>query len=153
MFPSAASSALSPRAICTGVLGTWLLCCLACGRALNSKTTEVLTTLGTPASFNGGDCTDGQKMLDVYLEEIGRRPAVSLGKTVPKFAKRAVAVCPMSRPTITPGNQVEVSKISSILGLPNPPQDGTIPLENWLELTVVHGKVVSLTIVLNRVPR
>jgi len=153
VFPIAQLSVPSPRAIRAGALGTWLLCCLACGSAVNSKTAEVLKTLGTAASFKGGNCTEGERMIDIYLKEIGRRPSVSLGETVPKFAKRAAAICPMSRETITPGNQVEVSMVGSILGLLNPPQDGTILLENWLELTVAQGKVVSLTIVLSKVPR
>jgi hypothetical protein len=153
MLPSARLSALSPRTIRAGALGTWLLCCVACGRALNSKTADVLKALGTAADFKGGDCTEGQQVVGIYLEEIGRRSSVPLGETVPKFAKRAAAICPKSRSTITPGNQVEVSKVGAILGLPNPPQDGTIPLENWLELTIAQGKVVSLTIVLDKVPR
>jgi hypothetical protein len=153
MLPSAQLSAMSPRTIRAGALGTWLLCCLACGRALNSKTAEVLKTLGTAAAFKGGNCTEGQQVVGIYLEEIGRRPSVPLSETVPKFAKRAAAICPMSRSTITPGNQVEVSTVGVILGFPNPPQDGTIPLENWLELSVAQGKVVALTIVLDKVPR
>jgi hypothetical protein len=153
MLPSAQLSAMSSRTIRTGVLGTWLLCCLACGRALNPKTADVLKALGTAADFKGDNCTEGQQVVGIYLEEIGRRPSVPLSETVPKFAKRAAAICPMSRDTITPGHQVEVLKVALILGSPNLPQDGTIPLENWLELTVAQGKVVYLTIALDKVPR
>lgn len=120
--------------------------------AEQAKVTEVLQTLGKAAGYSG-NCPDPQQMVDIYLEEIGRRPSVSLGETVPAFAKRAAAICPKSRPTIRPGNQVDVSRVAAILGLANPPQDGTIPLQSWLELTVAHGKVVGLVIVLERMPR
>ena len=153
MFPSVQLSALSPRAIRAGALGTWFLCCLACSLGISSKTAEVLTSLGTSAHFNGGDCTEGERLVDVYLKQIGRHPSVSLGTTVPKFAKQAAAICPASRPTITPSNQVAVSMVGTILGVTNLPQDGTIRLETWLELTVAQGKVVSLMVVLSEVPR
>jgi len=122
-------------------------------KAKERAVTEVLKALGEAAKFSGGECPDPRRMVDIYLEEIGRRPSVSLGETVPAFAKRAAALCPKSRPTITPGNQVDVSRVAEILGLANPPQEGTIALESWLELTVVDGKVVTLTIVLEKTPR
>jgi hypothetical protein len=122
-------------------------------KAKERAVAQVLEALGKAAKFSGSDCPDGEQMVNIYLEEIGRRPAVSLSETVPRFAKRAAAICPKSQPTITPGNQVDVSKVAAILGLANPPQDGTIALDSWLELTVAYGKVVTLTIVLEKMPR
>lgn len=139
--------------VSTAVLVLMAVGTIACGPKLSSRSSAVLNQLGQAASFSGGDCSQPQAMLDAYLEEIGRRPSEALATTVPKFARRAAAICGQSHPTIKVSKELDVSAVAAIFGGSVSDPDGSIPLESWLRANVDHGKVVSLTLDLAKVTR
>lgn len=120
--------------------------CLACGPGVSSRSADVLDRLGGASGFVGGDCGSGEAMVDAYLEEIGRQPSKRLSAAIPRFARRAVKICPDSRPAIRVSRPAEAAAVASSVGSPNPGASGAILLEPWLRADVADGKVVSLTI-------
>jgi hypothetical protein len=136
-----------------GALVLLVVCAAACEPRLRSHSSEVLNRLGKAAGFGGTDCPSAEAMVDVYLEEIGRRPAKSLSVTVPQFARRAASICPQSHPTIRLSNGMDVTAVGALLGGGGANPDGSISLERWLRANVDRGKVVSLTVDLEKVTR
>jgi hypothetical protein len=130
-----------------------IIAALACAPRLNAGSSTILRRLGSVSGFSGGGCQPGeaaQNLMEVYLAEIGRRPSEPLDVTIPKFARRAAAVCPQSQSTIKIATPLDASQAREILHKPSPASESQIELEPWLSANVEGGNIVSLTLDLAR---